>query len=175
MVVAALDYGDMALVRGAGAVLQKPVSRTRLRGSLDPFGLPPVKEHPRTVLIVDDDPKAVDVLATFLPSPAYTVLRAFGGAEAIVLARRVHPDLIVLDLMMPEVTGFDVVHALQRDSDTAHIPILVVTAKQISERDRVMLNESPRSDVQIVDKAGFDQLRFIAEVRRAMTPQTPLH
>ena len=173
VVVAALDYGDTALIRGAGAVLQKPISRAQLRGSLDQLGLPPVNEQPHTVLIVDDDPKAVELLATFLPTPAYAVVRAYGGAEAITLARRAHPDLILLDLMMPNVSGFDVVHALQRDSDTARIPILVVTAKQITAQDRAMLNENPRNDVQIVEKVGFDRLRFITEVRRAMTPQIP--
>ncbi len=60
------------------------------------------------------------------------MLRAYGGREAIEIARRELPDLIVLDLMMPDVNGFDVVEALQPDPDTARIPILVVTAKQIT-------------------------------------------
>jgi CheY-like chemotaxis protein len=99
------------------------------------------------------------------------VVRAYGGTEAIALARRVHPDLILLDLMMPDVTGFDVVHALQRDADTAHIPIVVVTAKQVTEQDRAMLNQYAGGEVRIVEKAGFDQLRFISEVRRALAPK----
>ena len=84
------------------------------------------------MLVVDDDPKAVEVIAALLPAPAYAVVRAYGGSEAISLARRVSPDLILLDLMMPEVTGFDVVEALQRSPDTSQIPILIVTAKHIS-------------------------------------------
>ena len=84
------------------------------------------------MLVVDDDPKAVEVIAAFLPAPAYAVVRAYGGSEAIALAQRLRPDLILLDLMMPDVNGFDVVEALQRNADTARIPILVVTAKQIT-------------------------------------------
>jgi CheY-like chemotaxis protein len=79
VVVAALDYADLALTRGAGAVLQKPVSRAKLKVAMDHLGLPPAKESPYTVLIVDDDPKAVEVISTFLPSPTYTVVRAYGG------------------------------------------------------------------------------------------------
>ncbi|MNC88236.1 hypothetical protein D3C83_40330 [compost metagenome] len=70
--------------------------------------------------------------------------------------------------MMPEVNGFDVIAALQRDTATARIPILVVTAKQITAPDRAALNASSGGAIRVVEKAGFDQGRFIAEVRRAL-------
>jgi CheY-like chemotaxis protein len=120
--------------------------------------------------VVDDDPKAVEVIAAFLPTPAYAVVRAYGGAEAITLAQSLHPDLILLDLMMPEVNGFDVVEALQRNPATAHIAILVVTAKTITEMDRAALSNNPDQVINIVEKAGFSQVRFISEVRRALLP-----
>jgi CheY-like chemotaxis protein len=170
VIVASKDYSDMALDRGASAVLQKPVNRAQLNESLQHMGLHPVQEHTHTVLIVDDDPNAVELIATFLPPPAYAVVRAYGGSEAIALARKLHPDLILLDLMMPEVSGFDVVEALQRDIDTARIPVLVVTAKQITPKDRAALNRQAGNLVHIVEKAGFDKQRFIAEVRRALDP-----
>jgi CheY-like chemotaxis protein len=122
------------------------------------------------VLVVDDDPKAVEVIAAFLPSPAYTVVRAYGGAEAIGLAQRMRPDLILLDLTMPEVSGFDVVVALQGKPDTARIPILVVTAKQVTEQDRAALNRNSAKTINIVAKAGFNRVGFISEVRRALLP-----
>ena len=161
---------QLALTGGAAAVLQKPISRAELRNSLDNLGLHPKPEHTYTVLVVDDDPKAVEVIAAFLPGPAYAVLRAYGGAEAIALARRLQPDLILLDLMMPGVSGFEVVKALQGDSASARIPILVVSAKQISELDRAALNANPGQVVHIVEKAGFSQLSFLSEVRRALLP-----
>ena len=135
----------------------------------------PAPDHTHTVLVVDDDPKAVEVIAAFLPAPAYTVMRAYGGSEAIALAQRVRPDLLLLDLMMPEVNGFDVVEVLQSDPHTARIPILVVTAKQITAEDRAALNRHPDHVIRIVEKSGFDKLRFIAEVRRALLPNQPPH
>ena len=101
---------------------------------------------------------------------ASTVLRAYGGREAIETARRELPDVIVLDLMMPDVSGFDVVEALHEDATTARIPIIVVTAKAITLADRVKLNGYVTS---IMEKATFDAARFTAEVRRAMSGRTP--
>ena len=118
------------------------------------------------VLIVDDDPKAVELIAVRIMGMASTVLRAYGGREAIDAARRELPDVIVLDLMMPEVNGFDVVEALKEHPDTARIPILVVTAKQITAEDRARLSGYVTT---IMEKTAFDPDRFTAEVRRAMS------
>jgi CheY-like chemotaxis protein len=74
--------------------------------------------------------------------------------------------LIVLDLMMPGVNGFDVVAALNERPDTASIPILVVTAKQITAEDRAKLHGNVTT---IMEKGGFDVDRLMAEVRRAMS------
>ncbi|HVK54293.1 MAG TPA: response regulator, partial [Burkholderiales bacterium] len=170
VIIAGVADGNMALARGASAVLQKPISRAELKIALANLGLHPAEEHTYTVLVVDDDHKAVEVIAAFLPAPAYAVVRAFGGSEAIVLAQRLRPDLILLDLMMPEVSGFDVVDALQRDTDTARIPILVVTAKPITTEDRLALNSTPGKVIHIVEKSEFNRVRFVAEVRRALLP-----
>ena len=118
------------------------------------------------VLVVDDDPKAVELIATRVQGLASTVLRAYGGREAIEVARRELPDVIVLDLMMPEVSGFDVVEALKEHPDTARMPILVITAKRITTEDRDRLS---RYVTAIMEKAEFDGERFTAEVRRAMS------
>ena len=85
-----------------------------------------------------------------------------------MLAQRLLPDLILLDLMMPEVSGFEVVEALQRTSSTAKIPILIVTAKQINPEDRLALNGAQDKVVHIIEKAGFNRHGFMAEVRRAL-------
>ena len=125
---------------GAAAVLQKPISRHVLYETLVDLGLFPFSQREKlTVLVVDDDPKSVELIAVFIQGLAMTVLRAYGGREAIDTARRELPDLIVLDLMMPEVSGFDVVAALSETHETARIPILVVTAKDITAEDRAKL------------------------------------
>ncbi len=170
VVVSSLADSTMALTGGAAAVLQKPVSRAQLKFSLANLGLHPVPERIHTLLVVDDDPKAVEVIAAFLPSPAYAVVRAYGGAEAISLAQQLRPDLILLDLMMPEINGFDVVEALQRHANTAHIPILIVTAKQVTALDRATLNNTPGKFMHVVEKAGLNRAQFVAEVKRALLP-----
>ncbi|HEV7596112.1 MAG TPA: PAS domain S-box protein [Gemmatimonadaceae bacterium] len=151
---------------GAAGVMQKPISRQDLYEALVGLGLFPLANGKSLkVLVVDDDPKAVELVAVRIRGLASTVLRAFGGREAIDAARRELPDLIVLDLMMPEVNGFDVVSALVRDPITAAIPVIVITAKDITLEDRTKLNGYVMA---IMEKADFDNDRFIAEVRRAM-------
>jgi len=152
---------------GAAAVLQKPIARQDLYQSLVDLGLFPFLPNQKlTVLVVDDDPKAVDLIAVRLSGLASMVLRAHTGREAIDAARQELPDLIVLDLVMPDINGFDVVAALTEHESTARIPILVVTAKEITAEDRAKLHGHV---TRIMGKVGFDTPRFMAEVRRALS------
>jgi CheY-like chemotaxis protein len=151
---------------GAAAVMQKPISRLELYEALVGLNLfPQPKGKTLTALVVDDDPGAVELIALRVTGMAGNVLRAYGGREAIEIARRELPDVIVLDLMMPDVNGFDVVAALNERPETANIPVLVVTAKHVTADDRAKLT---RYVASIMDKAGFDSDLFTAEVRRAM-------
>ena len=151
---------------GAAAVIQKPVARQELYETLVNLGLfPRVAGRRLRILVVDDDPKAVDVMALGVLGLASTVLRAYGGSEAIDVARKELPDLIVLDLMMPDVNGFDVVAALQESPETSRLPVLVVTAKSITDEDRQQLDGFVAG---IVQKQEFDRIGFAAEIRRAM-------
>jgi CheY-like chemotaxis protein len=81
VIITGVPDGNLTLTRGAAAVLQKPISRTQLKASLAKLGLHPVQERTHTIMVVDDDPKAVEVIAKFLPAPDYAVLRAYGGAR----------------------------------------------------------------------------------------------
>ena len=123
VIIAGAVDGNLALAAGAAAVLQKPISRAQLKASLANLGLHAARDRDAHVLVVDDDPKAVEVIAAL---PAGTGLRR--GARLRRRARRsrwpqrLAPDLILLDLMMPDVNGFDVVEALQRDPDDGDDP-----------------------------------------------------
>jgi PAS domain S-box-containing protein len=152
---------------GAAAIMQKPMSRQELSESLVDLGLLPLSQgQTLKVLVVDDDATAVELLAGQIQGLASCVLRAYGGREAIAMAQQELPDLIVLDLMMPEENGFDVVEALSGHPDTSDIPILVVTAKQITSEDRTKLNGYVAT---IMETGEFTRERFAAEVRRAMS------
>ncbi len=167
VIISSVAGPNMRFSLGAAALLQKPISRRELHESLVDLRLLPLSQGRKLkVLVVDDDPKAVELIAVYTQAMASTVLRAYGGREAIDVALRELPDVIVLDLMMPEVTGFDVVAALNQHPDTARIPILVVTAKLITASDRATLS---RSVTTIMEKAGPDPDRFTAEVRRAIS------
>jgi PAS domain S-box-containing protein len=167
VIISVVADANKGFALGAAAVMQKPISRQELYESLVDLGLFPFSQgQTLKVLVVDDDPKAVELIAVRVLSLASTVLRAFGGREAIDIARRELPDVIVLDLMMPEVNGFDVVVALNQHPNTARIPVLVVTAQQITDEDRARLS---RYVTTILEKAEFDPDRFTAEVRRAMS------
>jgi PAS domain S-box-containing protein len=157
---------------GAAAVMQKPMSRQELSDALSALGLTPVEAgESLKILVVDDDPKEVAWIAQQIDSGASSsLLYAYGGREAIEVARRELPGLIVLDLLMPDVSGFDVVRALHDDVATASIPILVVTAKTITAEDRATLNGCVAA---IIEKDHFDAASFGAEVRRAMMTRQP--
>jgi signal transduction histidine kinase/DNA-binding response OmpR family regulator len=151
---------------GAAAVMQKPISRQELLESLGDLGLLTVSDGKGfKVLVVDDDPKAVEVVALRINAMGSTVLRAYNGRDAIEIARSELPDVIVLDLTMPEVSGFDVVAALSETPETASIPVLVVTALDITEAERVRLSGSVTA---IMEKASFNPEDLTSEVRRAM-------
>jgi CheY-like chemotaxis protein len=156
---------DHGLALGARRVLQKPFAREELRAAL--AGLVdarPDGERAR-VLVVDDNVQAVELVATALESEGYRVMRAYGGAEAIEVARIARPDLVILDLMMPEVSGFEVAHALRETEHTARIPILVLTAKDLTAEDHARLN---RDVSAILAKASFSTNELLAELRRAL-------
>jgi signal transduction histidine kinase/DNA-binding response OmpR family regulator len=152
---------------GASAIMLKPFSRQELYEALVEIGLFPIArgKSPK-VLVADDDPRALELTALRIGDMGSTVVRASGGQEAIDLARKELPDLIVLDLMMPDVNGFDVVDVLQQRPETARIPIMVVTAKQLTPEERKKLNGFVKN---IVEKGELDAERFTSEVRRAMS------
>jgi DNA-binding response OmpR family regulator len=89
------------------------------------------------ILVVDDEPEAVELLEFNLKQAGFDVLTAADGAEALRKARSVAPDLLVLDLMLPEIDGLEVCKMLRRDPTTQGLPIVMVTAKA-AEIDRIL-------------------------------------
>jgi len=151
---------------GAAAVMQKPISRQELHESLVDLGLfPATPGRMLKFLVADDDPGSVELMVLHLTGPQNSVFQAQGGREAIEIARRELPDLIVLDLMMPDTNGFDVVKALQEQAGTSRIPIVVVTAQELTLADRKRLNGHVAC---IMEKSDFDRDHFASEVKRAM-------
>jgi len=88
----------------------------------------------RIILVVDDDRKLVELVKLYLEKDGYRVLVAYDGQEALKLARSKRPDLIILDLMLPQVDGLDVCHILRQESK---VPIIMLTAKT-TEQDKII-------------------------------------
>ena len=83
-----------------------------------------------TVLIVDDEPISQHIIGSHLARDGYSLLYASSGQEALAMAREHRPDAITLDIMMPQVDGWGVLHLLKGDPDLATIPVVLVTANQ---------------------------------------------
>lgn len=162
LVISIIDNKDIGFGLGATDYLCKPVSRSELLSKLASYGLPPIVNNSQTrVLIIDDEPKSIELFSTLLISEGYEVLKAYGGKEGIDKAFQYKPDLILLDLMMPEVSGFDVVDKLKTSPETNTIPIIVITAMDLTQRDKEKLNHC----VSLVVKKGtYSNERFLKDI-----------
>jgi len=90
----------------------------------------------RKILIVDDEPYILNILDFSLDAEGYSVLQAADGEQAVALAREAEPDLIIMDVMMPRSDGFEACRLLKSDPETAHIPVLLLTARNSREDQR---------------------------------------
>jgi two-component system alkaline phosphatase synthesis response regulator PhoP len=88
-----------------------------------------------TILIVDDEVDLLELIEYNLKKAGYNVLKAENGTEGLRLARKHHPDLILLDIMMPRMTGFEVVTQLREDAELKHVPVLFLTARSDEETE----------------------------------------
>ena len=89
---------------------------------------------PKKILIVDDEPQIVEICQDYLKAAGYETVTASNGMQGLSLARREKPDLIVLDLMMPEMDGLDMCRTIRRESN---IPIIMLTAR-VEETDKLI-------------------------------------
>ncbi len=115
------------------------------------------------VAIVDDTPDARRLIRRILQSQGeYTIFEATNGKEAIELVNREHPDLLILDLMMPESDGFAVLDALKSNPETAQIPVIVSTAKELTSEEKQRLQGQIQA---LMQKGDFMSDDFLEEVK----------
>ena len=158
------DRLQFGLNLGAIEYFVKPVNKEQLIKAVRRAGAV-FKKEKLTVLVVDDEPKTVELLTDELRAEGFDVLQAYGGQQGIDLAVEAHPDVIVLDLMMPEVSGFDVVRQLRAHPEAMEIPVLIFTAKDLTEEDRQKLE----GHVQIiVSKSGSGKEDLLRELERSV-------
>src|SRR5438270_9541269 len=141
VVVSVVDNPELGMALGAIDYFVKPVNTSAL---VERLGRPDVERGPSTrkvrVLVVDDEPANRTLLTEALEPAGFTVMTASGGRDAIKIAKRSKPDLVLLDLLMPDGNGLDVVEALRADDKTRDTPIMVLTAANLTEADKRQLN-----------------------------------
>ncbi len=120
------------------------------------------------ILVVDDEPKIVAIVAAYLEREGYQVLRAENGQTALELARAQAPDLVVLDLMLPALSGWDVCRELRRDPRTESVPIIMLTARD-EVPDRIVGLELGADDYVV---KPFDPNELVARVRAVLRRAT---
>jgi CheY-like chemotaxis protein len=157
-----IDDKNLGFALGASDYLTKPIDRNRLVAILKKYQC--ASELPAcSVLVVEDDATARDVMRRTLEKEGWLVAEAENGRVALNWLAEDNPHLILLDLMMPEMDGFEFVAALRQVPDWRSIPVVVLTAKDVTEEDRLRLNSSVE---KIIQKGGYNLDELVAEIRR---------
>ena len=148
---------------GATDYLVKPVDRDRLRDVVSRYRK---TEESHTALVVDDDPAAREIVGNALRSAGWSIHEAADGQQALDRLAEGRPELILLDLMMPVMDGFDFLVELHTHPEWREIPVIVLTAKDLSPEDRRVL--SGRVE-QVFEKGAESQDQLLGLIRKLAT------
>jgi len=154
-----MDQKQMGYALGAADYLTKPIDWDRFAAILRRYDC---ARPPCPLLVIEDDPVMRDMLRRRLEREDWTVIEAENGRVALERMHERQPDLILLDLMMPEMDGFQFLDEIRKRKDWHAIPVIVVTAKELSEEDRQRLNGSVE---KILQKGAYSREELIREVR----------
>jgi len=161
IVITVIENEKQALMLGANAFHSKPVSREWLLSTLGELTLGQPLE---TLLVTDDDEVSRYLLRGLLAKQRYHVVEATSGYECLYYARSIHPRAIFLDLLMPGLDGFAVLDQLKSDPELDHIPVIVHTAKPLSDADRSRLQRA----TAIVQKQNDSGEAALSGVQQAL-------
>ncbi len=163
VIVSRVDNHDLGIALGAADYFVKPVDRDRLLARLHEITSSGGDgAHPR-LLVIDDDAAVHSLLQEDLGSLGFTIHAALSGEEGLRAAAEHAPDVILLDLLMPGMSGFEVAGSLKENPRTANIPIVVLSSKEITKEDRQALNSKVSSYVR---KGASAREQLVREIRR---------
>jgi signal transduction histidine kinase/CheY-like chemotaxis protein len=142
VIVTVVDEREVGLAVGAIDYLIKPLDRETLLSRLARHGLlsPADRDEPTAVLVIDDDPATLKIIRATLASSSVEVITVSTGKDALRTVRSRTFDLIICDLVMPEIDGFTVIAALADNPATRQTPVLVITGLEMTESDKARLN-----------------------------------
>lgn len=168
VIVSVQDERELGLACGAAECLLKPVRRDRFLNTLDRC-LGRDGNEEKSVLIVDDEPKVLELLNDLATSRGYRVLLANSGKQALERVQKELPDAVILDLMMPEMTGFEVLSRLRERPESQNLPVVVYTSMDLEPEERAKLRASATSIQMKSDPKG----ELLRALRAACSHQEP--
>ncbi len=161
IIVSMIDNRELGLAFGADDYFVKPVDWARLLRRLAEITTRAAMPKNARLLLIDDDVSVHDMLEQELRNEGYQLEKAFSGAEGLERAQSSRPDVIILDLAMPGMSGFQVAELLRQRDETSRIPILVFTAKDLTADDRAQLRSGVRAIVPKGTSAGMRLIRAL--------------
>ena len=156
---------EQGFTLGATEYMTKPVERERLVAILNRY----LKGTSKEVLIVEDAAQDREMLRRILEKEGYDVREAENGRVGLEQVAEQRPRLILLDLMMPEMDGFQFIHALRQNEETRGVPVIVITARDLTAEVRERLNDHVQVTLQ---KGAFSRTDLLNEVRQLVTEMT---
>jgi diguanylate cyclase (GGDEF)-like protein len=164
LIISIIENRELGFSLGATDYFAKPIDRKALLESFKKLSLTTkIRRKPVNILVIDDDPKILQLIAAILETEGFGVLKAREAEEGINLAIEIQPDLILLDLLMPDVSGFEALERLKLHPTAKNIPVIIFTARTLTEEDRNRLNTRIRG---IIQKGKSLRESLLAEIRK---------
>jgi DNA-binding response OmpR family regulator len=173
IIVSMLENRDLALALGAQDYFVKPIEWARFLRRLGELASHRGSARAARLLLVDDDPAVHEMLEHELSKAGYIVDKARSGAEGLERAEKLRPDVIILDLLMPGMSGFELAERLRQRETTSRIPIVVLTAKELTADDRERLRNGVSGTVMKGSAAGARLIRAIRSLESSPRPLAP--
>jgi CheY-like chemotaxis protein len=161
--------GPNGLALGAAEYLAKPIERDMLLQTIRRH-IGPCSNDPAKVLVVDDEPQARELLNEILEGGGYLPVLTGNGKEALAALMRIPVNAVLLDLVMPEMDGFEMLLRMQENSALRGIPVLVLTAKELSDGEVELLR---RQTIGLFQKGHDWKTQLLADLRRAVGGPEP--
>jgi len=162
IIISIADEKKLGFSMGAVDYFVKPVNKEELISALRkiPLHNPDHKQHPK-VLIIDDDRTASELIQVMLEAEGYEVIKTMNGKEGVRLAGSESPDLIILDLIMPDISGFNVAYQLKQQQNTRNTPIIILTSMEVDDDTKEQMQGFIST---IMSKSRFTKKDLLREI-----------
>ena len=164
IILSVVDQKQVGFALGATDYLVKPISKSALQETIRKH-IPPQNDRPSTVLLVDDDRRTLDLLEETLHSAGYETQSVQSGAGALEILSSKTIDAVLLDLLMPDMDGFQLLRHIRQNAAFMELPIFVMTSKTLTSDE---LNLLGRDTQALLHKNGSWQKQLLAEISRVV-------